>query len=110
MEPLASAEALPHDYTLLRSWRCEGDGSYAIASRSIVLDEHPPQPAYQRGVVMPSGWLVEPHDAQAQGAPPTVLVTYLVQINPQAIGVGNDWDAARKASIVLLPSILRLHG
>ena len=31
----------PHDYSLLQSWRREGEGCYIIASRSVTLDEVP---------------------------------------------------------------------
>ena len=30
-----------HDYSLLQSWRREGEGCYIIASRSVTLDEVP---------------------------------------------------------------------
>jgi len=56
----------PHDYTMLQSWRRNDDGSYIIASRSIVTEEMPPVRGVRRGAVLPSGFLIEPVDPGAE--------------------------------------------
>ena len=38
----------PHDYSLLQSWRREGEACYIIASRSVQLDEVPERVEYER--------------------------------------------------------------
>lgn len=59
MKPVVSM-ATPHDYALLQSWRQNDDGSYIVASRSIVTDEMPKVKGVARGAVLPSGFLIEP--------------------------------------------------
>ena len=62
-EPLSvgrgGAVTKPHDYSLLQSWRREGEGCYIIASRSVQLDEVPERVDYERGAILPSGWMVQ---------------------------------------------------
>ena len=62
-EPLSAgrggAVTKPHDYSLLQSWRREGEACYIIASRSVQLDEVPERAEYERGAVLPSGWMVQ---------------------------------------------------
>ena len=88
------------------SWRHEADGSVSIASRSVVLEEMGPQPQYQRGEVMPSGWLIQP------GAGPSAdktLITYVVQLKAELVSLDMSHDSARRVAFVLLPSILGLN-
>ncbi|KAL1496174.1 hypothetical protein AB1Y20_014791 [Prymnesium parvum] len=109
-EPLSSAADRPHDYALLTSWRRESEGSYAIASRSIVIDEVPVQPQYQRGEVLPSGWLIEPHDGSSDEADEKTVITYVIQMKADLLGVEVNLESARRVAHILLPSILSLHA
>ncbi|KAK3266161.1 hypothetical protein CYMTET_25195 [Cymbomonas tetramitiformis] len=54
----------PHDYALLRSWR-KVDESIVIATRSIVHEDVPVYSGYERGTVLPSGFILCP---QADGS------------------------------------------
>ncbi len=107
MKPIVSG-GRPHDYTLLQSWRVQDDGSYVIASRSVVTPELPPVRGCTRGAVLPSGFQLEPLDTAR------TRVTYIVQMEQQR-GITGAFGAAilRRAAelmrrrFVLLEELLR---
>ncbi len=138
-EPLSEeAGGTRHDYALLTSWRSSGDGSYVLANRSVVDDRVPPVPGFQRGEVLPSGFILEPiYDDEAKSPAPdqpekqqqqqqpkqqqqqqqqqpkqrAVLgtrVTYLVQMNPAKTTLPATPDALPSLALLLQQNMASL--
>lgn len=110
MKPLITG-GRPHDYSLLQSWRREADGSYVIASRSVVTPELPPVRGCTRGAVLPSGFQLEPLDDGR------TRVTYIVQMQQQR-GITGAFGSAilrrgaelMRRRFVLLEELLRTEA
>ena len=113
-EPLSvgrgGAVTKPHDYSLLQSWRREGEGCYIIASRSVQLDEVPEREEYERGAILPSGWMVQGGSGgggSGDSGDGSSELLYVISLNTGKIG------AQRKLfpmyALLLLTNLLELH-
>lgn len=109
-EPLSTTADRAHDYCLLTSWRRTEEDSYEIASRSIVIDEVPELERFQRGEVLPSGWLIEQNATAEDGDCDRTFLTFIIQLKAELLGVEMSLASARRVAVVLLPSVVSLHG
>ena len=118
-----------HDYALLQSTRRNADGSCVVASRSVTDAGIPPVKGVRRGVVLPSGFLIEPTptappsaspaDAAASAgggadgadSAPRTRVTYIVQMAEQRDITGAlSGRIISEASRLFAERMLRLQG
>eukprot|EP00246_Nothoceros_aenigmaticus_P004620 TRINITY_DN16220_c0_g1_i1.p1 TRINITY_DN16220_c0_g1~~TRINITY_DN16220_c0_g1_i1.p1 ORF type:complete len:732 (+),score=134.56 TRINITY_DN16220_c0_g1_i1:125-2320(+) len=98
-----SCKMRPRDLLLVRYWRREDDGSYAILYRSVEHEKCPPQQGFKRAWLKSGGYVISPL------APNKTIVKHMIAVNWRLRHISRKHVEAEDISIRILERISALR-